>query len=101
MQPSEKSMTMMKRRAKPVSKGTIFFMNNGQLHTMQAPGICLTTSDQTSGVRPPAGFPAAGRTVAHVPTSQNPKFRFFPNLGEMLVSGCVWKTEPLTDMNGK
>ena len=35
MQPSEKTMTMMKQRAKPVPKGTIFFKNNGQLYMMQ------------------------------------------------------------------
>ena len=35
MQPSEKTMTMMKQRAKPVPKGTILFKNNGQLYMMQ------------------------------------------------------------------
>jgi hypothetical protein len=35
MQPSEKTMTMMKQRAKPVPKGTIIFKNNGQLYMMQ------------------------------------------------------------------
>jgi hypothetical protein len=35
MQPSEKTMTMMKQRAKPVPKGMILFKNNGQLYMMQ------------------------------------------------------------------
>jgi anti-sigma-K factor RskA len=35
MQPKDKTMETLKKRAKPVAKGTIFFMNNGQLY--QAP----------------------------------------------------------------
>lgn len=35
MQPKDKTMETLKKRAKPVPKGTIFFMNNGQLY--QAP----------------------------------------------------------------
>ena len=35
MQPKEQGMAMMKKRAKPVPKGMVFFMNNGQLYMMQ------------------------------------------------------------------
>ena len=35
MQPSDKTMAMLKKRARPVPKGMIFFMNNGQLYMMQ------------------------------------------------------------------
>jgi anti-sigma-K factor RskA len=35
MQPKDKTMETLKKRAKPVSKGTIFFMNNGQLYQTQ------------------------------------------------------------------
>ena len=35
MQPKDRGMAMMKKRAKPVPKGMIFFMNNGQLYMMQ------------------------------------------------------------------
>jgi hypothetical protein len=34
-QASDKPMMMMKRRAKPVLKGMVLFMNNGQLYMMQ------------------------------------------------------------------
>lgn len=36
MQPKDKTMETLKKRAKPVPKGTVFFMNKGQLY--QAPG---------------------------------------------------------------
>jgi hypothetical protein len=35
MQPKGKTMEALKKRAKPVPKGTIFFMNNGQLYQSQ------------------------------------------------------------------
>jgi hypothetical protein len=35
MQPKDQGMAMMKKRAKPVPKGVVFFMNNGQLYMMQ------------------------------------------------------------------
>jgi hypothetical protein len=35
MQPKDQGMALMKKRAKPVRKGMIFFMNNGQLYMMQ------------------------------------------------------------------
>jgi hypothetical protein len=35
MQPKDQGMAMMKKRAKPVPKGMVFFMNNGQLYMMQ------------------------------------------------------------------
>ena len=35
MQPKDLGMAMMKKRAKPVPKGMVFFMNNGQLYMMQ------------------------------------------------------------------
>jgi len=35
MQPKEQGMAMMKKRARPVPKGMVFFMNNGQLYMMQ------------------------------------------------------------------
>ena len=35
MQPKDRGMAMMKKRAKPVPKGMVFFMNNGQLYMMQ------------------------------------------------------------------
>jgi hypothetical protein len=35
MQPKDPGMAMMKKRAKPVPKGMVFFMNNGQLYMMQ------------------------------------------------------------------
>jgi Flp pilus assembly protein TadD len=36
MQPKDQGMALMKKRAKPVPKGMVFFMNNGQLYMMQA-----------------------------------------------------------------
>jgi hypothetical protein len=35
MQPRDPSMAALKRRAKPVPRGMVFFMNNGQLYMMQ------------------------------------------------------------------
>ena len=35
MQPKDQGMALMKKRAKPVPKGMVFFMNNGQLYMMQ------------------------------------------------------------------
>jgi hypothetical protein len=35
MQPKDPGMAMMKKRAKPVPKGMVFFMNSGQLYMMQ------------------------------------------------------------------
>jgi hypothetical protein len=35
MQPKDRTMETLKKRAKPVAKGTIFFMNNGQLYQTQ------------------------------------------------------------------
>jgi len=35
MKPSDKTMAILKKRAKPVPKGTVFFMNNGQLYMTQ------------------------------------------------------------------
>jgi hypothetical protein len=35
MQPKDQGMAIMKKRAKPVPKGMVFFMNNGQLYMMQ------------------------------------------------------------------
>ena len=35
MQPKDQGMAMMKKRARPVPKGMVFFMNNGQLYMMQ------------------------------------------------------------------
>jgi len=35
MQPKDQGMAMMKKRAKPVPKGTVFFVNNGQLYMMK------------------------------------------------------------------
>jgi hypothetical protein len=35
MQPKDPGMAVMKKRAKPVPKGMVFFMNNGQLYMMQ------------------------------------------------------------------
>jgi hypothetical protein len=35
MQPKDPSMAELKRRAKPVPEGTVFFMHNDRLHMMQ------------------------------------------------------------------
>jgi len=35
MQPKDPSMAAMKRRARAVPRGTVFFMNNGRLYMMQ------------------------------------------------------------------
>jgi hypothetical protein len=35
MQPKEPGMATMKKRARPVPKGMVFFMNSGQLYMMQ------------------------------------------------------------------
>jgi hypothetical protein len=35
MQPKDQGMAMMKKRAKPVPRGMVFFMNNGQLYMMR------------------------------------------------------------------
>ena len=35
MQPKDQGMAMMKKRARPVPKGMVFFMNNGQLYMMK------------------------------------------------------------------
>lgn len=35
MKPSDKTMAILKKRAKPVPRGTILFMNNGQLYMTQ------------------------------------------------------------------
>jgi Flp pilus assembly protein TadD len=35
MQPKDPGMAMMKKRGKPVPKGMVFFMSNGQLYMMQ------------------------------------------------------------------
>ena len=43
MQPKDQGMAIMKKRAKPVPKGMIFFMNNGQLYS--ASGILDPTGN--------------------------------------------------------
>ena len=35
MQPKDQGMAMMKKRAEPVPKGMVFFMNSGRLYMMQ------------------------------------------------------------------
>ena len=35
MQPKDPSMAAMKRRARAVPRGTVFFMNDGRLYMMQ------------------------------------------------------------------
>jgi hypothetical protein len=35
MQPKDQGMALMKKRAKPVPKGMVFFVNNGQLYMMK------------------------------------------------------------------
>ena len=35
MQPKDPNMSTMKRRARAVPRGTVFFMNNGRLYMMQ------------------------------------------------------------------
>jgi len=35
MQPKDPGMALMKKRAKPVPRSMVFFMNNGQLYMMQ------------------------------------------------------------------